>query len=133
MTQITQERIHPEAILIRSLESWRGNAKLYSVYPPITYYDQKIRRTAYHVIIVSNSREERTGDAVGFLPQERTSVFPAMKSGNTKCFKELNGSCDEIKDHSDVLTSMGYELILSENEGDRREIRTHREMVSHLN
>jgi hypothetical protein len=91
-----------QATLIKShLESFRGDAGLYKLSPPMSDYGDEL--TQYTHVIVS---------AVT-LPDNNveTYIFPADSEGNILDWGELPGSMKGTLSHTHALREAGYEIV----------------------
>lgn len=93
-----------QAVFMKNLESWNGDAKLYKMLPPMvaTDYDDKTVETHEFVIVSAV-------DAMFSGPE--TYIFSATENGEAKNYTELYGSFRGGKDHSEALRRAGYEAV----------------------
>lgn len=90
--------MHPEhgtASYIRTLEGWRGDARLFKVDPPLG--------AAAYVVV--------SAVIVPFSGPE-TFIFAADAEGEVTSFSELPGSFSGALDHARALRDAGYTLEL---------------------
>lgn len=105
MNTPAQEPQGNTAELVRSLEGWRGNARLYRVSPPMKYgYDYgdgDDRRGETEYVIVSA--------VVAMFSGPETYIFPAREDGSAIDMLELDGSYRGGLDHEAALRRAGYD------------------------
>jgi len=94
---------------MRTLEGFRGVAKLFSVSPAMEYEkwneDSKLIPQSTKFVIVS------AVDAIITGPE--TYIFPANSRGNIVSWGELEGSYRGGKDHTRALKNAGYEVEIA--------------------
>lgn len=86
------------ATLIRHLEGWRGNARLYKLSVPLGGF-------AY--VVVSTAYDPSRG-------MWETFIFPALADGEVVSYIELPGSYQGGREHGKALGGAGYDLICSD-------------------
>ena len=100
-----------KAILIKKLDGFTGDARLYRLDPPLimkdydgnVILDKKGNATAHQYVVVSAT------DAMFSGPE--TFIFPANKTGNITSWSELNGSFKGDLDHEEALRNAGYSIV----------------------
>jgi hypothetical protein len=90
------------------LPDWQGEAQLYRLDPPVTYYtwspeghDAEEKRTDH--VAVSAVTAPFTGP--------ETYIFPADEDGNVLDWTELHSSFRGALDHERALRNAGYEVL----------------------
>jgi hypothetical protein len=85
-------------------EGWQGDARIYRVDPPMSYYPtwEGPASLADHVV-VSATTVMYTGP--------ETYIFPADAEGKVLDWGELDGSFRGRLDHEEALRGAGYEVI----------------------
>lgn len=95
------------ATKIKDLESFRGQAALYSVEPAIQYEEIGGSKNKTNFIVVSAAR-------VPFMlfggDSRETYIFPADQEGEVVYWGELDGSYRGGLDHKKALNDAGYTL-----------------------
>lgn len=86
------------ATFIRNLQGFCGDARLYSVNPPLMDYDGSI---GYEHVIVSAS------DVMG---DPETYIFGATPEGLIADWGELPGSFKGVLNHDEALKNAGYTI-----------------------
>lgn len=93
-----------QAVFVRSLYNFDGEANLYRVDPPVTYPDENPDsgewqeeggNTEYVIVYASNS-------------PNATRIFPADEQGEVLSWSELPGSYRGGLDHKEALIRAGY-------------------------
>ena len=93
-----------QAVFVKNLEGWTGDAKLYKMLPPLvaTDYDDKTVETHEFVIVSA---------AVAMFSGPETYIFPATEDGEAKNYSEMEGSYRGGLDHAEALRGAGYEAV----------------------
>jgi hypothetical protein len=93
-----------QAVFVKNLKSWKGDAKLYKLLPPLveTEYDGKTVET-HEFVVVSAVNAMFSGP--------ETYIFPANEDGTVKNYGELEGSFHGELDHAEALRGAGYEVV----------------------
>lgn len=93
-----------QAIFVKNLEGWNGDAKLYKMLPPLvaTDYDGKTVETHEFVIVSA---------VVAMFSGPETYIFAATEDGEAKSYTELDGSFRGGLDHAEALRGAGYEAV----------------------
>jgi hypothetical protein len=93
-----------QAVFVKNLEGWKGDAKLYKMLPPLvsTDYDDKSVETHEFVIVSA---------VVAMYSGPETYIFPATEEGEAKDYMELEGSFRGGLDHAEALRAAGYEVV----------------------
>ena len=86
------------ATFIKKMEGWRGDARLFTLDPPMTKYDG----TEIPAVIVSG---------VNVIGEPETYIFPADRDGGGFDFGELDGSFKGAIDHAKALENAGYQIV----------------------
>ena len=99
-----------EAIFIRKIIGWRGDARLYKLSEPTEYNkpwddDAPPAKTTDYIIVSA-------AHTVDHGPE--TYIFPALEDGDVLDWGELDGSFRGGLDHKKALKAAGY--ILTESE-----------------
>lgn len=92
-----------KATFIRTLEGFKGVARLYTVEPPITYEKyvdgDPVEKAADYVVVSAVN---------AFGMGNETYIFPADKDGEIVDWGELPGSFKGALDHETALENAGY-------------------------
>ena len=93
-----------QAVFVKNLEGFTGDAKLYKMLPPLvaTDYDGKTVETHEFVIVSAT---------VAMFSGPETYIFPATEYGECKSYGELDGSYRGGLDHAEALRCAGYEAV----------------------
>ena len=92
-----------QATLIKKLDGFNGDARLYKVEPQITQLDWDNNEVAKHDYVVVSAAD------VMFSGPE-TYIFPADEHGEIVSWRELDGSFKGGLDHIAALARAGYEV-----------------------
>jgi len=87
-----------------ALKEFKGEAHLYKVDPPASYYTSHTEpehTTEYVVVSAVNAPYSGA----------ETFIFPADEEGNVLSWAELEGSCRGDHTHEHALEEAGYKLI----------------------
>lgn len=99
---MSQSTARGTATFVRSLDGWRGDARLFRVDPPVQYGWQEPYPKADHVVV----------SAVVVLDTPETYLFPA--SADTQddplSWSEMDGSYRGGLDHAEALRRAGYDI-----------------------
>ena len=87
------------AKLVRVIEGWTGDARLYQLSEPIEHRDDE--KTEY--VIVSATVAPFSGP--------ETYIFPSNSDGEVENWGELEGSYRGGLDHAEALRGAGFEVI----------------------
>jgi len=92
------------ATLLRHLDGWKGDARLYRLTPPLTEDRSWLAEpdATHEYVIVSG--------VTAFGGGEETFIFPALKDGHVKSWGEVEGSFQGSIDHAEALRGAGYEI-----------------------
>lgn len=93
-----------QAVFMKNLEAWNGDAKLYKLLPPMVTIDYDYKTVETHDFVIVSAV-----DAMFSGPE--TYIFPATEDGEAKSYIELNGSFRGGKDHAEALRGAGYEAV----------------------
>jgi hypothetical protein len=100
------------ATLIRKLDGFRGDARLYKLSEPVAFgYDDA--GATDHVVVSAVQSVLPTPSAVFFRDLDsgpETYVFPATADGEVLSWGELEGSYRGGTDHERALRGAGYEV-----------------------
>lgn len=88
------------ATFVRVLKTWRGDARLYRVEPPMPWSEGSEKGGVTFYIAVSVAVVSPTG--------RETYVFPMDSSGEPLSWQELPGSCRGEVSHVEMLRYLGY-------------------------
>lgn len=91
------------AKLVKKVEDWRGDARLYKLSRPVKYGYPVKRQTSYVVV-----------SAVTTYSDPETYIFPSNKKGEVLDGTELPGSFRGGLDHRKALQGAGYEEASNE-------------------
>jgi len=92
-----------KAIRIKRLPSWRGDAALYKVEPPLDGNE--------HVVVSAVDLALRFPTYGDPRPMQiETYIFPADEHGEVLDYGELSGSMKGTLDHAEALRRAGYEV-----------------------
>jgi len=91
-----------QAIFIKNLEGWNGDARLYKLVPPMNHvsYDNVVETHEY--VAVSAVTVPWSGS--------ETYIFAADEHGHVENYVELEGSFNGDLDHERALHGAGYEV-----------------------
>lgn len=91
------------ATLIKNVEGFTGDARLYRLIPPMKYEfdDENPQQTEFVVVSAT----------VGMFGGPETYIFPADESGNVLDYCELDGSFRGGLNHSLALSGAGYKVL----------------------
>lgn len=92
------------ATYIKTLDGFKGEARLYAVAPPIEErnWDDEVEATHDYVIV--------SGVYAMFSGPE-TYIFPADAEGNITSWLQLDGSFQGEIDHEQALSNAGYTVL----------------------
>lgn len=112
------------ATFIRKMDdSWRGDARLYRLDPPIhigLYSGYKYKGSDYIFTDVEYVIVSAVEDPFPFASGMDTLIFPATENGDVMDWGELDGSVVGTLDHALALRDAGYEIV---GEGERNDQR----------
>src|SRR5690349_19484746 len=95
-----------KATLVRRINDWKGDARLYRVEPPLRYDtwgdEDKDQEAATGYVIVSAADVPFSGP--------ETYIFAASEAGDVLDWGELDGSFRGGLDHREALSGAGYEI-----------------------
>lgn len=90
-----------DARLVRQLEDWTGDARLYELSEPVEYEDLDEDRTDVTKFVIVSA-------TVASFSGPETYVFPATEDGEVINFLELPGSFRGGLDHKAALVGAGF-------------------------
>jgi hypothetical protein len=93
-----------QAVFVKNLESWNGDAKLYKLLPLMVTMDYDDKTVETHEFVIVSAV-----DAMFSGPE--TYIFPATEDGEAKSYTEMDGSFRGGKDHAEALRGAGYEAV----------------------
>jgi hypothetical protein len=91
------------ATFIKSLDGFRGDARLYKLNPPLEdrgYSDDEIKKHEFVIVSAVNA----------MFSGPETYIFPATSDGEVVDYGELDGSFKGDQDHARALENAGYEV-----------------------
>lgn len=91
------------ATLIKRLHSWRGDAALYRVEPPLDGNDYVVVSAVDLALRFPTYGDPRP-------MQIETYIFAADENGKVEDYGELSGSMKGTLDHTEALLDAGYEV-----------------------
>ena len=108
-----------------TLKKFKGEAHLYKVDPPASYYTSHTEpKHTTEYVVVSAVNAPCSGAETFIFPADEegnvldlpcrgaeTFIFPADEEGNVLDWAELEGSCRGDYTHEHALEEAGYELI----------------------
>lgn len=88
------------ATYIKTLDGWRGEARLYKVDPPMAYGWGDDEGTTEYVVV--------SAVVVPYIGGAETYIFPAREDGSVIEYGEMEGSFRGALDHEQALENAGY-------------------------
>ena len=85
---------------VKKMDGFRGNADLYELSHPVTFFSWKEDGDVNTKFVVASSIDNEIGT--------ETYLFPSNESGEILSFSELEGSSRGIVSHEYVLNGAGY-------------------------
>jgi len=93
-----------QAVFVKNLEGWTGDARLYTLLPPLVAIDYDGKTVETHGFVIVSA-------TVAMFGGPETYIFPATEDGRCKSFGELEGSYSGGLDHAEALRGAGYEVV----------------------
>lgn len=92
-----------KAELVKNLDGWTGDARLYRLTPPLVEKDWDGNKVGEHEFVVVSA-------TVAMFSGPETYIFAADKEGVVASYGELDGSYRGGLDHAEALAGAGYEV-----------------------
>ena len=93
-----------QAVFVKNIEGWTGDAKLYKMQPPLVKIDYDGKTVETHEFVIVSA-------TVAMFSGPETYIFPATEDGEAKNYGELEGSYRGGLDHAEALRGAGYEAV----------------------
>ena len=90
------------ATFIKTLNDWRGDARLYELSQPVAYDGESSEPEHAHHVVVSAVNVTHSGP--------ETFIFPARADGSVRDFGEMPGSFSGALDHERAIREAGWVL-----------------------